>query len=146
MTDPAEPDLPLAEQTESFYSGALRRISRFMLAVAILAIVPLWIRYGPAVCLGFACGCGVAYLNFVWLKRVISGLADRITRTGDSRSGKGIVLRFLLRYALMGIAAYVIFTVSPASLYGLFAGLFLPVAAIACEAAYEVYVALVRGL
>ena len=56
------------------------------------------------------------------------------------------MLRFLLRYALMGIAAYVIFTVSPASLYGLFAGLFLPVAAIACEAAYEVYVAIVRGL
>jgi hypothetical protein len=97
-------------------------------------------------CLGFAVGCAVAYLNFVWLKRVISGLADRITKTGDSRSGKGIVLRFLLRYALMGIAAYVIFTVSPASLYGLFAGLFLPVAAIACEAAYEVYVALTRGL
>lgn len=117
-----------------------------MLILALLAMAPLWIRFGPAMCMGFALGCAVAYLNFVWLKRVISGLADRITQTGDSRSGKGIVLRFLLRYALMGIAAYVIFTVSPASVYGLFAGLFLPVAAIACEAAYEVYVALVRGL
>ena len=117
-----------------------------MLVLAILAIIPLWIRYGPAMCLGFAVGCAVAYLNFVWLKRVISGLADRITQTGDSRSGKGIVLRFLLRYALMGIAAYVIFTVSRASLYGLFAGLFLPVAAIVCEAAYEAYAALIRGL
>ena len=46
-------------------------------------------------------------------------------------------MRFLLRYVLMALGAYVIFTVSPASLYGLFAGLFLPVAAIACEAAYE---------
>ena len=46
----------------------------------------------------------------------------------------------------MGLAAYGILTVSPASLYGLLAGLFLPVAAIACEAAYEVYVALARGL
>jgi hypothetical protein len=117
-----------------------------MLALAILGLVAIWVRYGAAVSLGFVVGCAVAYLNFVWLKRVISGLADRITRTGDSRSGKGIVWRFLLRYILMGIAAYVIFTVSPASLYGLFAGLFLPVGAIACEAAYEVYVALVRGL
>lgn len=117
-----------------------------MLMLAAIAIIPMWIRYGAAICLGFACGCAVSYLNFVWLKRVISGLADRITRSGDRQSGKGIVLRFLLRYALMGIAAYVIFTVSPASLYGLFAGLFLPVAAIACEAAYEVYVAIVRGL
>jgi small-conductance mechanosensitive channel len=146
LTNPSDPDASLSPETDSFYSGALIRISRFMLVLALLAMVPLWMRYGPAMCLGFAVGCGVAYLNFVWLKRVISGLADRVTQTGDSRSGKGIVLRFLLRYALMGIAAYVIFTVSPASLYGLFAGLFLPVAGIACEAAYEVYVALVRGL
>jgi small-conductance mechanosensitive channel len=146
LTNFSDSDASVSGDTESFYSGALTRISRFMLILAVLTIIPLWIRYGPAICLGFLCGCAVAYLNFVWLKRVISGLADRITRTGDSRSGKGIVLRFLLRYALMGIAAYVIFTVSPASLSGLFAGLFLPVAAIACEAAYEVYAALVRGL
>jgi len=146
LIDRSDPDNAVASESVSFYSGALARIFRLMLVLALLTIVPLWIRYGLAMCLGFTVGCGVAYLNFVWLKRVISGLADRITKTGDNRSGKGIVLRFLLRYALMGIAAYVIFTVSPASLYGLFAGLFLPVAAIACEAAYEVYVALVRGL
>ena len=51
-----------------------------------------------------------------------------------------------LRYVLMGLAAYGILAVSPASLYGLLAGLFLPVAAIACEAAYEAYVALARCL
>jgi hypothetical protein len=45
----------------------------------------------------------------------------------------------------MAAAAYVIFSVSPASVYGLFAGLFLPVGGIACEAAYEVYMALSRG-
>jgi hypothetical protein len=56
------------------------------------------------------------------------------------------VLRFLLRYLLMGLSAYAIFTVSRASLYGLLAGLFLPVAGIACEAAYEVYAALARGM
>ena len=67
---------------------------------------------------------------------------------GASRSDlpEGVVLRFLLRYVLMGLAAYAILSVSPASLYGLFAGLFLPVAAIACEAAYEAYVAVARGL
>ncbi len=92
------------------------------------------------------CGCVVAYLNFHWLRRGVEGLADRIVEAGRTQSGKGIVFRFLLRYLLMGLAAYGILTVSPASLYGLLAGLFLPVAAIACEAAYEVYVALARGL
>jgi hypothetical protein len=46
----------------------------------------------------------------------------------------------------MAIGAYAILTVSPASLYGLLAGLFLPVAAIACEAVYELYAALAHGL
>ena len=73
-------------------------------------------------------------------------MTETIASTGKTQSGKGIVFRFLLRYLLMGLAAYVILSVSPASLYGLFVGLFLPVAAIACEAGYEVYVAVARGL
>jgi small-conductance mechanosensitive channel len=132
--------------SESFYSGALQRISRIMLLLGVTFMVAAWLRFGWRIAVGFACGCAIAYLNFYWLKRVVSALADRITESGERRSGKGIVLRFLLRYVLMALAAYVIFTVSPASLYGLFAGLFLPVAGIACEAAYEAYVAVTRGL
>jgi len=88
----------------------------------------------------------VAYLNFHWLKRVVSVLAYRATESGQSQSSGGMVLRFLLRYVLLALGASVLFTVSPASLYGLFAGLFLTVAAIACEAAYEGWVALARGI
>jgi len=96
--------------------------------------------------MGFALGCAIAYLNFHWLKRVVSAMADRITQEGKKQSSRGVVLRFLLRYVLMGLAAYAILSVSPASLYGLLTGLFLPVVAIACEAGYEVYVAVARGL
>jgi hypothetical protein len=46
----------------------------------------------------------------------------------------------------MAIIAFVILTVSRKSLYGLFAGLFLPVAAILCEAVYEGYVILIRRI
>ena len=129
-----------------FYAGALDRLRRFMMVIAILATLAAALRFGWRTALGFACGSAVAYLNFHWLKRVVSGLADRITQTGAPKSGKGIVLRFLLRYAVMALAAYAILTVSPASLYGLLAGLFLPVAAVACEAAYETYVAVSRGI
>jgi hypothetical protein len=132
-------------EAERFYSGALDRIRRLMIGIAILLTIAAWMRYGSRISLGFAIGCAVAYLNFHWLKRVVNAMADRITQTGSKESGKGIVFRFLLRYLLMGLAAYVILSVSPASLYGLLAGLFLPVAAIACEAGYEVYVAVARG-
>ena len=95
--------------------------------------------------LGFLLGCVIAYLNFQWLKSGVSGLADRVTNAGKSQSGKGIVARFLLRYGLLATAAYVILISFPASLPGLFAGLFLPVGAIACEAAYELYAGIKRG-
>lgn len=117
-----------------------------MLVMMVLFPCAAWWRFGWRTALGLACGCMVAYLNFHWLKRGVEGLADRIAEAGKAQSSKGIVLRFLLRYVLMGLAAYGILTVSPASLYGLLGGLFLPVAAIACEAAYEAYVALARGL
>jgi hypothetical protein len=69
-----------------------------------------------------------------------------VTRSGRSESGSGAVVRFLLRYGLIAAAAYAILKISAWSLYGMLAGLFLPVAAIACEAIYEAYVALRRGL
>ena|ERR1700720_292308 len=130
----------------SFQSGAITRISHSMVVLWVVFTVATWVAYGWRIALGFVCGCGIAYLNFHWLKRVVNALADRMTDGGRARSGKGIVLRFLLRYFLMAVGAYVIFSVSPASLYGLFAGLFLPAAGIACEAAYELYMALARGL
>jgi hypothetical protein len=117
-----------------------------MIVLALLAVIAGHILYGWRIALGLACGCAIAYLNFHWLKRVVSALADKATQSGKTQSGKGVVARFLLRYFLMAGAAYAIFTGSPASLNGLLAGLFLPVAAIGCEAAYEVYAALARGL
>lgn len=117
-----------------------------MLVLAAIFIGFVLIRFGILVAVGFALGCGIAYLNLHWLKRVVSALADRATNTGKTQSSKGIVLRFLLRYALIAAGCYVIFRVSTGSLFGLLAGLFLPVGAITCEAVYEVCVALRRGL
>ena len=80
-------------------------------------------------------GATIAYLNFHWLKKVVTGLADLTIGSGTPASSRGVVHRFLLRYFLMAIVAFVILAVSRESLFGLFAGLFLPVAAILCETA-----------
>jgi hypothetical protein len=142
----------LESKVDSFYSGALGRIRGIMVALAIVLLPLAWWKFGWRTALGFALGCAIAYLNFHWLKRVIAGFVDRAAGAETTEpveikktSSKGIVVRFLLRYVLMALGAYVILTVSPASLNGLFAGLFLPVAAILCEAMYEVYAALARG-
>ena len=117
-----------------------------MAGLAPLLVAAAWLKFGMRPAIGLAFGCAIAYLNFHWLKRVIAGFADRATGAETSQSGEGIVFRFLVRYVLMAVGAYVILTVSPASLNGLLAGLFLPVAAIACEAVYELYAALSRGV
>ncbi|MGA8213877.1 MAG: ATP synthase subunit I [Candidatus Sulfotelmatobacter sp.] len=135
-----------AAAAEHFYSGALQRIRRFMTVLAPLLVVAVWWRFGLRPAVGFAFGSAIAYVNFHWLKRVIAGFVDRATGAATSQSGQGIVFRFLLRYFFMALGAYVILTVSPASLNGLLAGLFVPVAAIGCEAVYELYAALARGV
>jgi ATP synthase I chain len=132
--------------SDSFYARAITRIRNYMLVLAIVLSAGVWLRFGRAAALGFLLGCVIAYINFHWLKSGVAGLADRVTNTGKPQSGKGIVARFLLRYLLLGAAAYAILTSFPASLRGLFAGLFLPVGAIACEAIYELYAGIVRGV
>jgi hypothetical protein len=131
---------------EKFYSGAIDRIRRFMAVIGLVATSIVWVTFGWKIGAGLALGCVVAWLNFFWLKQAVGALADRVTSTGRRQSGGGIVVRFLLRYALIALAAYGIFTVSRDSLYGLLGGLFLTVAAILCEAVYEVVVALRRGI
>ena len=130
--------------SERFYAGALDRIRILMVVLGGALFLAIWFIFGMRPALGFLLGCVIAYLNFQWLKSGVSGLADRATNSGKAQSGKGIIARFLLRYVLLGVAAYVILTSFPASLRGLFAGLFLPVGAIACEAVYEVFAGITR--
>jgi hypothetical protein len=150
MSMPGQPQAELtpvqAAAADHFYSGALHRIGLFMAGLAPLLVAAAWWKFGLRPAVGFALGCAIAYINFHWLKRVIAGFVDRATGVATSQSGQGVVFRFLLRYVFMALGAYVILTVSPASLNGLLAGLFLPVAAIGCEAVYELYAALTRGV
>ena len=140
------PDHHMAASPDDFYSGAYARIVRFMLVLGAASTLALLVRFGVAWSAGFVVGCGIALLNFHWLKRVVSALADRAMASGEPQSSSGVVLRFLLRYFLIALAAYAIFKISLDGLYGLLAGLFLPVGAILMEAGYELYAALRRGV
>jgi len=131
-------------ESDRFYAGALDRIRILMIVLGGALSLAAWVIFGMRPALGFLLGCVIAYLNFQWLKSGVSGLADRATNSGKAQSGKGIIARFLVRYVLLGVAAYVILTSFPASLRGLFVGLFLPVGAIACEAVYEVFTGITR--
>ena len=110
-----------------------------MIILGIAGLIPAWILWGWPTGIGFGLGAAVAYLNFYWLERGVAGVVQLTIQRGTAVPSRRIVERFLLRYFLMAIVAFVILTVIRDSLYGLFAGLLLPVAAILCEAVYEAY-------
>jgi hypothetical protein len=128
-----------------FYSQALARLQRIMMVLCIGGLATAWPYFGWRTGLGFAVGSVIASLNFYWLKQVVSAIAERTVESGVPASSGGIVHRFLLRYFLMAILGFAILTVSRESLYGFFAGLSVPVAAILCEAVYQTYNAVASG-
>ena len=120
------------------------RIRRFILVLGGVGLIACALKFGRVVAAGFLVGAIVSYVNHRWLERMIEALGERIT-TGQSRERGGIiVVRAVLRYAFIALGAYVIFRVSLAGLYGFLGGVCLTIAAIACEAAVEVYAELRR--
>ena len=110
-----------------------------MAAVGVVALITALTMFGWRIGVGFALGGLIAYINFRWLEKIVARLGDVTVQSGIPASGRGIMHRFLLHYLLLAVLAFVILSVSRESLYGLFAGLFLPVAAMLCEAVYESY-------
>jgi ATP synthase I chain len=133
------PSGTILASSDEFYARALDRIPRIMFVLGLAALITVYIFFGWRISAGFGFGGVISFVNFYWLKRVVIDLGEISAQSGNPVSGRGIVQRFLLRYFLMAVVAFVILTVSRESLYGLFAGLSLPVAAILCEAVYEAY-------
>jgi len=113
-----------------------------MLGISGLGVLLCAWFFGLAGLLGFLIGAGISYINHRWLEGMVDALGERITTGHSSERGGLLVLRALLRYTSIAVAAYVIFRVSRAGMYGFLAGVCLPITAIACEVAVE----LVLGL
>lgn len=140
------PEAIADREAASFAANVFRRIFIVMVALLIAGATLLWVRYGGGVALSFVIGGAISLINFYWLKRVLAAMVEAVAVQGKKRSAAGVVLRFVLRYVLIGVAAYAIFKSSAMSMYGLCAGLSLPVGAVLIEAAYAIYGALRRGL
>jgi ATP synthase I chain len=140
MSEPANRDAADA-RLESIYARAIPRMLRVMRAASILLLAPAFWFYGWRGAIGFAAGAAVSYLNLVALARGVEDLAERIVDRHSPERGRKIVLRFILRYALVGVVAYAIFKGSALAFRGFLWGLSVLVAAMMMEAGFEAYVA-----
>ena len=137
---------PTPSAADEFLGGALNRIRKYLVAASGAGLVVCLVFFRWPVAVGFLTGAIISYVNHRWLERAVNALGERIT-TGESKErGGGIVLRAALRYAFIAMGAYVIFNLSRAALYGFLGGVCLPIVAVACEVAVEVFVTLRRGL
>jgi len=127
------------------YERIIPRVLRNMLVFSVLLLGPAFWFYRWAGAIGFAFGAAVSYVNFRSLTRGVEGLADRIVNRNSRERGGRIILRFLVRYGLVGAAAYAIFKSSSLAFRGFLWGLCVPVAALMAEAVWEGYTAFRRG-
>jgi len=128
----------------SIYERIIPRVLRNMLVVSVLLLGPEFWFYHWAGVIGFAFGTAVSYVNLRSLTRGVEGLADRIVNRNSREKGGLIILRFVVRYGLVGAAAYAIFKSSRLAFRGFLWGLCVPVAALMAEAAWEGYTAFRR--
>jgi hypothetical protein len=138
-------ELTSSPANDALFTSSLRRMEGMIPVLAIVASVGLGVRAGWPVALGFLAGAAVAYINFRWLKSTVMAFADAVTLGGVHASKPSVVFRFLTRFALIGLAAYVIFVSYPVAFHGFLGGLFVPVLAILVEAAYVVYITVRQG-
>jgi hypothetical protein len=127
------------EAADTFYTAIYQRLVGIMVVLATAGTAAVWIKYRAVMALSFLAGSFIAILNFHWLRRTIEAMGPGLEDSGKPPSRSGVVARFLLRYVLIAAAAYVILKSTANNLYGLFAGLSLPVGAILIEALYEIY-------
>ncbi len=142
MTNLPNPDE--GAQSDLFYARTIPRMLRIMLVLGVLSLGPVFWFYGWVGAIGVAAGSAVSYINFRTLIRGVEALGDRIVNRQSKERGWAIVLRFLVRYGLVGIVAYAIFKSSALAFRGFLWGLCLPVAAMMAEAGVEAYVAFRR--
>ena len=142
ITDRSITESSIDDRTK--FERIIPRVLRNMLVVSVLLVGPAFWFYRWAGAIGFALGTVVSYVNFKSLTRGVEGLSDRIVNRNSREKGGWIVMRFVVRYGLVGAAAYAIFKSSPLAFRGFLWGLCVPVAALMAEAAWQGYTAFRR--
>jgi hypothetical protein len=128
--------------TEAQFAAAAEariRLGFAILAMAGVAVILIVWRWPVAA--GFALGAIVSFVSMAHLQHVVQVFTARAAGEGSAEPAAATVMRFLMRFALITVLAYAVFRISRAALYGYVTALFLPVAAMSSEAAYEAWFA-----
>ena len=95
----------------AFYAAAERRIEYFTVAIGVIASVGVAIHWGAKSGAGFAVGAALSWINYRWMKQGVNALAKLSTAQAGEEKARvppSVYFKFIGRYALLIVAAYVI--------------------------------------
>ncbi len=108
------------------YERVVQRITRITLALIAAGSVVAFAWGGWEWAVGFALGGTVSWISFRWLKQVVGSL-------GADRPQPNLPQKAVLRYLLIGIAAYILVKYTVVNLRAAVAGLLISSAAVIIE-------------
>jgi cobalamin synthase len=135
------------DKGDAFYEAAEKRIEYLTIGAGVASALIAVLLWGAKAGASLAAGAALSWLNFRWLKQGVGALIPLATaQTGAEkvRIPKKVYLKFLGRYALLLVVAYVILSRLRLPAIFLIAGLFAVVAAVILEMIFELFGA-VRG-
>jgi ATP synthase I chain len=113
------------------YDRALTRIKYLTIVVGLAGTAAMFFARGREAAAGFLAGAGLSYVNF----ELLSGLA--FVMGGGASKARGWAVLIALRYAIVGIAAYVIVRILGITPVAVLVGLLAAFAAVILEILYE---------
>lgn len=133
---------------DAFYAAAERRIEYLTVGIGVAAALAVGVKWGVYSGIGIAVGTLLSWLNFRWMKQGISALARLASAHADANANadaekpripKSAYAKFLGRYVLLIIVAYVILRGFRSMGLAVLAGLFAGVAAVLTELIFQLF-------
>ena len=136
---PASAPLPDGSSDESLAftesQAVERRIWRNIFVVIAFATIAAAIFADLRFMLGLVLGGGLALLNYKWLHASLRA----IVATGSQKTPPGTTLKFVVRWLVVAIVAWLANKTGYFDAVAILAGLFAPAVAVMMEAAYATY-------
>ena len=135
--------VPATLQATSGWSYEPRVVERRVLRNIVLAIalgaLSAAIFGGIRLTLGALLGGVLSIINFKWLASSLRALFELNKETGGRKTPPGSMMKFILRWLLIGAAGYGASRTGLFDAAGIVAGLLAPAAAVILEAGYTTY-------
>ena len=121
---------------DPYYANIESRLTRIGLVLGAVTLVAGVVFLSWSFVISFLLGAIISYLNFCWMKQGVDRLIDSFGSEAPPalrRSSKSVLLKYFLRYALIGGTLYAIFRFQFFEVRGAVLGLLLFVAAVLFE-------------